>query len=288
MQNFKIGVILDSFKLPIPEAIKQAALVGAQGVQVYATRGDMSPEKMTPARISEFKDMLASNGLVISALCGDLGGHGFQIAENNAARIEQSKRIMDLALELGTNVVTTHIGVVPNEKIDRYFVLQEACDTLARYGAEVGAYFAIETGPEPSAVLKAFLDSLSAKNLCINLDPANLVMVIGESPVDAVRNLKDYIVHTHAKDGIMLKRTSAERIYGAFASDGVAIDIEEQLDMNEYFKEVPLGHGSVEFDTYLPALRDIGYSGFLTIEREVGDNPAADIALAVEFLRGRI
>jgi len=283
MQNFKIGVILDSFKLPIPEAIKKAKSVGAQGVQVYCTRGDMSPEHMNAARISEFRDMLASNGLVISAVCGDLGGHGFQIAEDNAARIEQSKRIMDLALKLGTDVVTTHIGVVPDTKIERYFILQEACDTLARYGAEVGAYFAIETGPEPSTVLKAFLDSLSAKNLCVNLDPANLVMVIGESPVDAVHNLKDYIVHTHAKDGIMLKRTSAERIYGAFAGD-----IEEKLDMNEYFKEVPLGHGSVEFDTYLAALRDIGYSGFLTIEREVGDNPSADIALAVEFLHTKI
>lgn len=283
MPDFKIGVILDSFRLPIPEAISKAREVGAQGIQVYATRGDMSPEKMTPHRISEFKDMLSSNGLVISALCGDLGGHGFQIREDNAQRIEQSKRIMNLAKELGTNVVTTHIGVVPSEKIDRYFILQEACDQLARYGEDVGAYFAIETGPEPSNILKAFLDSLSAKNLCVNLDPANLVMVIGESPVDAVHNLKDYIVHTHAKDGIMLKKTSPERIYGSFAGD-----IEEQLDTNEYFKEVPLGHGSVNFDTYLAALGDVSFGGFLTIEREVGEDPAADIALAVEFLKGKI
>lgn len=35
------------------------------------------------------------------------------------------------------------------------------------------------------------------------LDPANLVMVTGDDPVQAVYNLKDYIVHTNAKD-IML------------------------------------------------------------------------------------
>jgi len=48
---------------------------------------------------------------------------------------------------------------------------------------------------------------------------------------------------------------------------------------------VPLGQGSVDFPAYLKALDEIGYKGFLTIEREVGDNPAADIQLAAEFLR---
>lgn len=47
---------------------------------------------------------------------------------------------------------------------------------------------------------------------------------------------------------------------------------------------MPLGQGGVDFDGYMKALEDIGYTGFLTIEREVGENPAADIALAVEFL----
>ena len=39
---------------------------------------------------------------------------------------------------------------------------------------------------------------------------------------------------------------------------------------------------------YLKALDDIGYKGFLTIEREVGDNPEADIRKAVSFLEGYI
>ena len=51
------------------------------------------------------------------------------------------------------------------------------------------------------------------------------------------------------------------------------------------FIEVPLGEGSVPFPAYLKALEDIGYNGFLTIEREVGDDPAKDIRAAVEFLK---
>ena len=36
------------------------------------------------------------------------------------------------------------------------------------------------------------------------------------------------------------------------------------------------------------ALEEIGYRGFLTIEREVGDNPAGDIRTAVDFLKNII
>ena len=49
-------------------------------------------------------------------------------------------------------------------------------------------------------------------------------------------------------------------------------------------REVPLGEGSVRWPEYLAALEGIGYHGFLTIEREVGENPEADIAKAVSFL----
>lgn len=50
-------------------------------------------------------------------------------------------------------------------------------------------------------------------------------------------------------------------------------------------REVPLGEGSVPFREYLKALEDIGYTGFLTIEREVGEEPEKDISLAADFLR---
>ena len=49
-----------------------------------------------------------------------------------------------------------------------------------------------------------------------------------------------------------------------------------------------MGTGSVDFKSYLKALDDIGYKGFLTIEREVGDDPAADIKTAVDFLTKQI
>jgi sugar phosphate isomerase/epimerase len=279
MASFKIGVIVDSFRLDIKEGIKKAKEVGASGIQVYATSGPMAPENLSVKQRKELLDIVTSNGLIISALCGDLGS-GFGDKESNGWKIEKSKRIMDLAKDLNTNIITTHIGVVPeNPQHQRWGVMQEACEALGEYGDNVGAYFAIETGPETSAVLKKFLDSLSSKGVKVNMDPANLVMVTGDDPVKAVHNLKDYIVHTHAKDGIMLKKGDPEVIYGI---------IEEVIQSEAAFREVPLGEGSVDFTEYLKALDSIGYNGFLTIEREVGNNPEKDIRTAVDFLNKTI
>ncbi len=279
MYPFSIGVMLDSFRTDEKTALDKAQALGAKGIQVYATRGDMSPSAMTPEHRRDFLKAVKDHGLVISALCGDLG-QGFGNPEKNPALIEESKRILDLAKDLETDVVTTHIGVVPGEKSHpRYHIMQDACGQLAAYADSLQAHFAIETGPETAATLKGFLDELHSTGVAVNLDPANFVMVTGDDPVQAVYTLKDYIVHTHAKDGRRLHYVDPEILYGMVESD--------MLQDNSYI-ELPLGQGDVDFPNYLKALNDIGYTGFLTIEREVGDDPAADIALAVEFLQNHI
>lgn len=277
MYRFPIGVILESFRTDTKTAIEKAAALGADGIQMYATKGENAPENLSPAKRRELLDMVKSNGLRFSALCGDLG-RGFFHPELNPELIERSKRIMELAKDLETDIVTTHIGVVPADKsVDRYGIMQQACFELSRYADSLDAHFAIETGPEPSHVLKEFLDGLHSTGVAVNLDPANLVMVVGDDPVQAVHNLKDYIVHTHAKDGIMLERTNPEYIYSVTPKP---IELEDV----KFYRELPLGEGGVNFDTYLRALEEIGYRGFLTIEREAGMTPEEDILTAKNHL----
>ncbi len=281
MKRFPIGIIADCLNLPFKESMEACARLGADGVQLYAVEGEMAPENLSAADIAEKRRIIHDCGLRVSALCGDLGGHGFQRTEENPLKIQRSKRIVDLALELGTTVVTTHIGVIPEQtNSETYQVMQEACNQLADYAHRNGAFFAIETGPEPAERLARFLHSLDSPGVAVNLDPANLVMVTGDDPVQAVYTLREYIVHTHAKDGRMLKRADPAEVYGFFAEGGIG-----DLRLEEYFREEPLGQGTVDFPAYLAALEHIGYDGFLTVEREVGANPADDIALAVGYLR---
>ena len=128
MYQFPIGVIVDSFRTDTRTAILKAAELGAQGIQMYSTRGTNSPQNLTPEKRRELLDFVKSNGLRFSALCGDLG-RGFSHADQNPELIEQSKRILDLAKDLETDVVTTHIGVVPEDPTCERYAIITSCSS---------------------------------------------------------------------------------------------------------------------------------------------------------------
>ena len=276
----KLGVITDCFKKKdLFDALKEAHRLGLSGVQIFATNGGFSPEGLTAERKLAIKKELKADSLEISALCGDMGGFGYQIAADNPARIEKTERIIDLAVEFGTKIITTHIGVIPADKKEpRYGIMLSALRECGAYAHEKGVTLAIETGPESAPVLLAFLKDIPA-GVGVNLDPANFVMVTGQDPADAVRLLGSFIVHTHLKDGKMLRKSDPKEIYDHFARGGI-----EELNVADYFIETPVGQGDVDFPKYFQALKDIGYHGYLTIERETGANPAADIAADVKYV----
>lgn len=248
----KIGVMPSSFKVPFKEAVILARDMGAKGLQPYVTGGELTPDLTKDERKSILK-FVKDNGLEFSALCGDFGSAYFS-AEDNEKEIQRMMSMMDLAVDFETSVVTTHIGKVPdNENDPKYLNTVKTIEKLGKYGESIGVVFATETGPEKAAVLKGMLEKASTVNAKVNLDPANFIMCAGQDPVEAVYILKDYIVHTHAKDG---------------DNEG----------------EKPLGQGAVPYIEYISALKDIGYNGFLTIERECGNTPINDIKLAYEFL----
>jgi sugar phosphate isomerase/epimerase len=279
MNTFRIGVIGDSLRLPPYESIATAAQLGADGISFYAA---------SPAFLSAEPDAIrlrcADAGLEIPSLIGELGGHGWQNENENRVKIPRLKEMVLQASRLATKIITSHIGVIPESPAcPRYAVMQAACRELGHFAADHGMCFGIETGPEPAERLLAFLAELDTPGIGVNLDPANLVMVLNADPTAAVRTLKGHIVHTHAKDGVHYRACNPERVYNAFAEGGF-----DQLvaETGQLFAETPLGQGQVDWDNYLQALRTIGFNGFLTIEREeVGTNPILDIANAIGFLR---
>ena len=278
----KLGVISDCFKRSIEDSIALAGELGMDGIQIYAVSGEFCPDALlgNKNKIEYYKRLLSDNGLAVSALCGDLGGHGFEIEAENSVRIEKTNRIVDLACEMGTNVVTTHIGVIPSdESSPKYRVMLDALKKCGEYASSRGVTLAIETGPETAPVLAEFVRK-AGKGIGVNLDPANFVMVTGQDPTEAVYLLRDFIVHTHLKDGKMLKKSDPVEIYNVFAEGGI-----EGLNVADYFIETPVGEGDVDFGAYIAALKEIGFDGFLTIERETGADPALDISKAANYVR---
>jgi len=259
MERLKVGVMIESFRLGVKKGIQKAAELGADGFQIYVTRGEMAPWNLSQTGRRDFMNFVRSQGLMASALCGDFGGGGFAKKEGLEERIDKTRQVLDLSRDLGVPIVTTHIGVVPEDESDPVRdMMREALADLGSHAEKVGSVFASETGPESGKALADFLGTLATDAVRVNLDPANLVMN-GFDEVQGVRDLATYIVHTHAKDGIRTPEGGRQ--------------------------EVPLGQGGVRWEEYLAAMAEIGYSGFFTIEREVGDDPVKDISDAIAFLR---
>lgn len=279
---FKIGTLADWFGAGLIEGIRESERCGASGVQIYALN-DLDPRTASADFIAEVKKTARDCHQEITALCGELGGFGLEKREEHAEKLAYLRKVVELACELDCRVITTHIGAIPAEKSHpRYDVMLSACREIGRYAHEHGVTIAVETGPEPIRTLRGLVDDCGC-GIGINYDPANLVMVGTDDEVQGVFDGGDAIVHTHAKDGICVKKlSSGEEFYHGFAVGGL-----EWTRLGEVCRETPLGEGSVRWTEYLNALKAIGYDGYLTIEREV-KNGAEDIRMAVRFLQEMI
>ena len=257
MNRLKIGVHLESLNLPLRQALSEVRRMEIAGVQIDAV-GDLSPNKLSQSGRRELRHLLRSHNLELTAVGCPLR-HGLDDAVDQQPRIEHMEKTLALSFDLGPRIVIVNAGKVP-EDVDapRYQLLKDALLTLGRVGDRTGTTLALETGLECGALLASFLDRCDTGSLAVNLDAANL-MVNGFDIVESMRALRGRIVHTHLKD-VRRANPSATR-------------------------EVPLGHGDIDWMEFLGVLEEIEYRGWLTIDRESGEDRLADVTEGVAFLR---
>jgi sugar phosphate isomerase/epimerase len=258
MSRSRIGIRLESLKLPLRRALEAAERLGVGGVQFDAV-GDLGPSALSQTGRRELRHLVGSRNLEWTALGCPLR-HGLDMERNQEQRIEHIKNVLALSFELGARLVVSQAGRIPPDPEDPGArLMSEALLGLGQYGDRVGAVFALETGLESGEVLAAFLDRFDTGSLGVNFDPANLLMN-GFDPLESGRALRRRIRQVHAKDA---------RLTGA----------------SRTAQEVPLGRGELDWMSLLGLLEEVDYRGWFTIEREAGDQPAEDVALGVAFLR---
>ncbi len=258
MKRLRIGIRLESLGLPLRRVLAEASRLAVAGVQVDAVE-ELSPKNLSQTGRREFLHLLKSYDLELTAVGCPLR-HGLDCAENQQPRIEHVKQVLSLSFDLGPRRVVIEPGQVPDEKdLERSRLLTDALSALGRHGDRTGTMLALEMGLESGEVLAKFLDRFDTGGLGVNLDPANL-LCHGFAPLEAVRVLNRRIIHAHATDA---RRGSSSRSA----------------------QEVPLGAGDIDWLEFLGTLEEIEYRGWLTIERETGDNRLNDVAAGVAFLR---
>lgn len=177
-------------------------------------------------------------------------------------RMEQIKRGSDFAKKLGVQNVATHVGFLPETpNTIEYHSLVCALRNLAQYLKGNDQYFMFETGQETPVTLRRTIEDIGTDNLGINLDPANLILYGKANPVDALDVFGEYVRDIHGKDG-------------RYPTDGKNLG-----------EETPLGEGKVNYPAFIAKLKEIGYNGPITIEREIsGDQQIHDILAAKTYL----
>jgi L-ribulose-5-phosphate 3-epimerase len=258
MSRIKIGVCLKSLGVPFRRALLEAQKLGLGGVELDAV-GDFAPRALSQTGRRELRHLLTSYNLEVSAVGCPLR-RGLDVALNQQQRIDAVREVMSLSFDLGPRLVAAPAGPIPEKEDDpRAPLMNEALTALGQHGDRVGATLALETGLESGAALNQYLDCIDAGSLAACLNPGNL-LTSGHDPSETARALQKRVVYVHATDA---RRSSASK--GA--------------------REVPLGHGDVDWFGLLATLEAIDYRGWLVIDREGGPHAPAEAAASVKFLR---
>lgn len=190
---------------------------------------------------------------------------GFVPLTTRAEREARTLAVADFGAAIGVKSVACHAGFVPEDKTNPIYaevleLVRRVCDHCAKNGQS----FVLETGQEPAAVLLDFFKDVNRPNLGINFDPANMILYGMGEPIPALKQVGAFVRSVHCKDATWSDQPGVT--WGA---------------------EVPLGKGQVDMRAFLMTLKEIGYYGPLTIEREIPqdrERQKSEIQYATELL----
>jgi sugar phosphate isomerase/epimerase len=272
MEKWPLGVFA-SIDAGLGVQLSVAKELGVPTIQLHAPHA----KSRTEEKAKEFLGRLDELSITITAVFGGFEGEsyadiptvhrtvGLVPPETRAERTREMGEIADFAKLLGVKVVALHLGFVPAERSDPMYpdviqVTRQLCDHCRRNDQNLH----LETGQETAEILVRFIEDTERDNLFVNFDPANMILYGAGEPIAALEKVGKYVKSVHCKDGKWAKNPG-----------------------KEWGQEVPLGEGDVGMENYLRTLAKIGYTGPLTVEREIPQDPErqkAEIGHAIRLL----
>lgn len=183
-----------------------------------------------------------------------------------AARVDALKKTSDFAKQLRITRIQTHCGFIPEDpRAPLYEEAVLAIRDVAKHCASNGQEFLMETGQETPTTMYRTIRDVDQPNVGVGLDTANLILYGKANPVDAVGIIGSHVRTIHAKDG------------------------KWPVNPEKLGEEVLIGTGDVDFNKVFTILRRLGYTGAVTIEREIeGQQQIEDVKREKVYLESII
>jgi len=264
--DMKLAFSTNAFKrVSLEESLRQIAACGYAGVEIMADVPHAYPPHMDARRRKTIVDLLNElrlgltnlNAFTLFAL-GDTW-HPSWIepqAEARAQRYEHTLNAIRLARDLGAPGISLEPGGPLPPGVDRRAAMELYRDGLRRVlpvAEECGVDLLVE--PEPHLLIERpeefeeLLEGFSHPRLALNFDIGHFYCV-GVDPAAAARRLAAHIRHVHLED----------------------------IAPSREHRHLAPGRGAIDFAAVLGALRDAGYSGWVTVELYPYEAQAREVA----------
>ena len=263
-------------RFSIAEATERIARIGYDGMELMADVPHAWPAGLSDVQIDDIRRGLGENKLALSNINAFMMNavqdfwHPSWIEKDETfrrLRVQHTIASLRLAKQLGARCITTEPGGPLPEGMTRAHALDlfvEGLKEALQRAEEVGVLLLVE--PEPGLLIESAsqFEELAARidspMFGLNFDVGHFYCVSDPLP-ETVERLKKWTRHYHFED------IAASRVH-------------EHL--------VP-GHGAIDFDALLAAIRRTGYDGWLTVELyPYLDDPDAAGREALDFLRKRL
>lgn len=257
MLKFRFAAGLAGWDLPLDKIFPVAAQLGFAAVEFDARR-DLRPEELSETGARHIRKLLGDARLQVAAV-RFRSRRGYAVQSELDARVEATRRAMDMAYALGAQWVVGNVGPIPKkDDADEWRLLVEVLHDLGRYGQRVGAGFVAETEQDDAALLVRLLDAVDDPLVAAALNAGNLALA-GFEPHAAADALGTRVQHVYLSDA-----NAGDRRRGL----------------------VPLGAGDVDFPALLAALERRDYRGYFTLcESDAAQRPPDEWTAAMAFLR---
>ena len=269
MEKMPIG-IFTSIGSGLGAGLDAVKSLGVHTVQLHTP----PPEFRTTEKVAEIRRQFEEAGITVTVVFCGFEGESYEtipaVKETiglvppamREERLKKTLEISDFAKALGVDAIGMHLGAVPEDTSDPEYaalldVVRKVCDRCAGNGQR----FHLETGQETAGALLRFIQDVGRDNLAVNFDPANMILYRAGDPIEGLKLLGQYVKSVHCKDAAW----------------------ERQPDQ-AWYEDAPLGTGDVNIERFLRTLKELGYEGPLTIEREYSPDQAGDLANAVQLL----